>query len=96
VGVTIGELRQLRIDSTEREGAIITPVLRGVGEHYRRLRPNQPAPPEPELLAGIDSAMTGLAQVDSADARRRGLLALTSLRRNLFPGAAPYMQEPAA
>jgi len=96
VGVSIGELRQLRIDAPVPEGVMITPVLRGVGEHYWRLRPNEPCPPEPLLLAGIDSAMTGLAHSERPDLRRRGILALTSLRRNLFPSAAPYLQDATA
>ena len=93
VGVTVGELRQLRIDGSPADGATITPVLRGVAAHYRALLPHRPAPPEPDLLAGIDQALTRLAQSEAADLRRRGVLALTSLRRNLFPAAAPYAQE---
>lgn len=90
VGVNVGELRQLRLEGAADDQAIITPVLRGVARHYRALRPDRPAPPEPALLGGIDHAMAGLARSGSADTRRRGVLALTSLRRNLFPRATPY------
>ncbi len=89
VGVAVGELKQLRMDGSIDEAGMITPVLRGVGAHYRALRPDRPAPPEPDLLEGIDAAMTGLAT--STPARHRtAVLALTSLRRNLFPHARPY------
>jgi uncharacterized membrane protein YccC len=89
VGVAIAELRQLRLDGTIDEAAMITPVLRGVGTHYRALRPDEPAPPEPELLAGIDVAMAGFSS-STPDRQRTGVLALTSLRRNLFPQAPAY------
>ncbi|MDO6413544.1 FUSC family protein [Sphingomonas sp. BIUV-7] len=90
VGVSVGELRQLRLDGTAEAGATITPVLRGVGAHYRALRPEQPCPPEPHLLAGIDTALSGLSSSETPDTRRTGVLALTSLRRNLFPQAPAY------
>ena len=89
IGVSVDELRQLRLDATPDEAATIAPVLRGVGAHYRALRPAEPAPPEPLLLAGIDAALTRFA-ADSSERRRSGVLALTSLRRNLFPTAPAY------
>ncbi|WP_010186654.1 FUSC family protein [Sphingomonas sp. PAMC 26605] len=90
VGFAIGELRQLRIDGTSYDAARITPVLKGVGAHYRALRPDRPAPPAPVLLADLDSAIDAMA-ADAEPARARaGVLALTSLRRNLFPTAPAY------
>ncbi len=95
IGVNIGELRQLRLDGAAETGATITPVLRGVAQHYRALRPDRPNPPEPVLLGEIDHALAGLSRDDDADTRRRGVLALTSLRRNLFPTAPAYPAAPA-
>ncbi|MEG3084997.1 FUSC family protein [Sphingomonas sp. PB2P12] len=89
VGVAVGELRQLRLDGTPDEAGMITPVLRGIGAHYRALRPDRPAPPEPDLLVGIDTAMAGFA-TSTPDRHRTSVLALTSLRRNLFPQAPAY------
>lgn len=89
IGVALGELRALRLNGNDDEGAIITPVLYGVGAHYEALRPNKPVPPEPKLLARIDAAMAGFAS-STADRHRAGLLALTALRRNLFPIAPAY------
>jgi uncharacterized membrane protein YccC len=90
VGVAIGELRQLRIDGSPEDDAAITPVLQGVGDHYRTLRIDQPCPPEPQLLARLDAALGGLALGEAVERRRAGVLALTSLRRNLFPAASGY------
>lgn len=90
VGVAIGELRQLRIDGTPDDAARITPVLQGVGAHYRALRPDRPAPPEPVLLADLDSAIDSMAGEAEPARARAGVLALTSLRRNLFPAAPAY------
>lgn len=90
VGVAIGELRQLRIDGTPDDAARITPVLQGVGAHYRALRPDRPAPPEPVLLADLDSAIDSMAGETEPARARAGVLALTSLRRNLFPAAPAY------
>ncbi len=90
VGVAIGELRQLRIDGTPDDAARITPVLQGVGAHYRALRPDRPAPPERVLLADLDSAIDSMAGEAEPARARAGVLALTSLRRNLFPAAPAY------
>ena len=90
VGVSVGELRQLRLDGDTGDAALITPVLDGVGTHYRALRIDRPTPPEPVLLADVDRAMAGLSASGTMVHRRAGVLALTSLRRNLFPAAAAY------
>jgi len=89
-GIIIGELRQLRFDLPQREGAAVTPVLRALSRHYARMTPDLPAVPEPSMLPRIDRAITRLSANPSASARRSGVLALVSLRRTLFPDAPPY------
>jgi hypothetical protein len=97
VGVAVGELRQLRIDAGTTDAAHVSPVLRGIGDHYAARDPDRSLPPQPALLVGIDRAMASFARGTSRETRRRGVLALTSLRRNLFPGAAAFAaQETAA
>ena len=91
-GVAIGELRQLRIDLPPDRGAPLTHVLHGVGRHYRALDPDAPAPAEPALLNEIDAAIDDLAVHPARDVRRAAVLALVSLRRNLFADAAPYQR----
>ena len=87
VGVAVGELRQLRIDAGTADAAHVSPVLRGIGDHYAARDPDRSLPPQPALLVGIDRAMASFAIGTSPETRRRGVLALTSLRRNLFPAA---------
>jgi uncharacterized membrane protein YccC len=89
-GVAIGELRQLRHDLPASEGAPLTRVLGGVADHYRRLDPDAPAPADPALLTDIDAAITVLSGHAQPAVRREGLLALVSLRRNLFAGSSGY------
>lgn len=89
-GVAIGELRQLRLDLPREETAPLGDVLNGVSRHYRRLNPDAPAPADPGLLHAIDAAIDDLAASVRAAIRREAVLALVSLRRNLFPQAPGY------
>ncbi|HKT75166.1 MAG TPA: FUSC family protein [Sphingobium sp.] len=89
-GVAIGELRQLRLTLPSGQDAPLARVLEDVARHYRRLDPDSPAPAEPALLGDIDRAIGALAANDSAAVRREGMLALVSLRRNLFPDSPAY------
>jgi uncharacterized membrane protein YccC len=88
-GVAIGELRQLRRDLPPGDEPL-TPVLSDVGDYYRQLDPAAPQPAGPALLAHIDQAIDVLVRHPAAEVRRAGTLGLVSLRRNLFPVAAPW------
>jgi uncharacterized membrane protein YccC len=92
IGLTVGELRALRLTAPPAEEALITPVLRGVAAHYRALRYDAPTPAPTALLSCIDTALRAFAATPVPDRRRSGVLALTSLRRNLCPGA-PFQLE---
>jgi uncharacterized membrane protein YccC len=89
-GVAIGELRQLRVDLPKSETASLGRVLGGVSSHYHRLDPDAPAPAEMALLADIDSAIGDLADHPTPAVRRDAVLALISLRRNLFAESIGY------
>ncbi|WP_176592358.1 FUSC family protein [Sphingobium sp. EM0848] len=93
-GVAIGELRQLRLDLPVNEAGPLTDVLKGVSAHYRTLDPDAPKSAEPDLLADIDGAIGDLSHNPSADVRRDAILALVSLRRNLFPESEGYRTPP--
>jgi uncharacterized membrane protein YccC len=94
-GVAIGELRQLRLDLAPQQGAPLTSVLAGVGDYYRRLNPDAPQPAQPALLKEIDGAIAEMSENPAPTVRREATLALVSLRRNLFPDAAPYLRAAA-
>lgn len=89
-GVAVGELRQLRIDLPADEAAPLTDVLTRVSAYYRGLDPDAPAGPQGELLHDIDEAIRDLSRHGSVAVRRQAILALVSLRRNLFPQSAGY------
>lgn len=93
-GMVIGELRQLRIDLPAEEGRSITPVLQNVSAYYAAMDPERAAAPAPAMLERIDHAIAQLVLNASLGARRTAVLALVSLRRNLFPDAAPYQGAP--
>jgi uncharacterized membrane protein YccC len=90
IGLIVGELRNLRLRVGPDEAAVITPVLAAVAEHYRALRFDALCPPREGLLDCIDRAMRRLAATPFAGDRRMAVLALTSLRRNLFPKAPAF------
>ncbi len=95
-GVAIGELRQLRLDLPRAEAAPLTQVLGGVGDHYRAMDPDAPAPADPALLSAIDAAIDDLGAHARPAVRRESVLALVSLRRNLFPDAPSHHRRAAA
>lgn len=88
IGLAAGELRALRRDATATEEACVTPVLDGVAGHYRRRLIDPHAAAGDDFLGCIDRALDQLAHDPDAARRRAAVLALTSLRRNLFPQAA--------
>lgn len=94
IGFVAGELDAMRRGATGEERALIAATLGGVADHFRRLRPDGYAAPDPAILAGIDRAVGVLARDATPARRREGLILLTSLRRNIFP-AAPAYRAPA-
>ncbi len=93
IGFVAGELDELGRTSSARERGLIKTALNGIGRHFSTLDPIRPAPPAPELLADIDSIVTAFAAEGTPVRRRRGLMLLTSLRRNLFPDAPGYSAQ---
>jgi len=69
-----------RKSSFERRAAIQS-LIREIARHYAALESSPQLPPPPELRARIDEGLAAAALADD----RAATLALTSLRRNLFP-----------
>ena len=90
IGFVAGELGAMRPRVTGEERALIASTLNGVADHYRWLRPAHTTEPSESILADIDRAVTVFAGDPEPERRREGLILLTSLRRNLFPGAPAY------
>lgn len=94
-GVSVGELRRLRLDLPPGEGAPLGNVLGGISRYYRQLDPDAPAPADPALLHDIDMALGDLSAHGGARVRREAVLALVSLRRALFPDVDGYRRASA-
>jgi uncharacterized membrane protein YccC len=90
VGFVSGELEGLREKLAAPAGAPLAVLLAGVARHFGALRPGRTAPADHELLRLIDGGVDAVGREPSGEVRRRALVALTSLRRNLFPDAAGY------
>jgi uncharacterized membrane protein YccC len=93
IGYVAGELGTLGRTSTAAERSLIESALQGIGRHFSALDPVQPAAPAPELLMDIDRTVAAFALAGAPERRRQGLILLTSLRRNLFPGAPGYSAQ---
>jgi uncharacterized membrane protein YccC len=89
-GVAIGELRALRRDAAIAPRAALADVLGRIGAFYRRLVPHRTPPSDPALLHAIDEALRQSVASGAPDVRRRGVLALITLRRTMFADAAPF------
>jgi uncharacterized membrane protein YccC len=93
IGLVAGELRTMRVQGSAEEREIINPVLEGLAAYYRALRVPVRAPAPAELLERIDRALDAFRDRTAAEHRRGAILALTSLRRNLFPVAPPWISD---
>jgi len=91
-GLAVAELRTLRLAGGT---PLVTPVLKAVGRFYGSLDVRAPEAPPAALLLCIDRAMHDTACDADPERRRAGIVALVSLRRNLFPDApALEMAQP--
>lgn len=86
-GVAIAELRELRLGLPAARSAPLTSVLADVSDYYRRMNPDHRNPADVSLLRDIDRALGLFTRDENHDVRRKAVLALVSLRRNLFPEA---------
>jgi uncharacterized membrane protein YccC len=90
VGLNILDLEAVAARPNGAREAVFDQTLDALAATYEQRRVDGEAPPNPALLTSIDAAITELAARPPAEAATRGFAALTGLRRNLFPAAAPY------
>jgi uncharacterized membrane protein YccC len=93
LGVNVAELRDLARDSDARVSTSIAQVLREITRLFGAKTREQPVAADAQLLRSIDKAVDQLFRLEAPEARMRGLVAATGLRRGLFPDAPPYQPE---
>lgn len=103
VGMNLVAIQAARPALPRGGQARIDAVLDGVGDHFSALAIGRGAPPSPDLLARLDTALRDVADAASRSAAPRslaprspwGVAGLVGLRRNLFPDApAPDLSLP--
>lgn len=90
IGIVTGELGTLAPAATPAERQALEAMLAGIDRHFSALVPFQPTAPGDGLLRDIDGTVDAFADDPDPARRRAGLMALTSLRRSLYPHAAAY------
>lgn len=88
VGLNMTLLQEVRRQLGRGEAAI-NPLMELLAHHFA-LRPDTDAQGEARLLEAIDNALRALCEGVQDAAQREALAALTGMRRDLFPQAAPY------
>lgn len=95
-GLSLAALAELRPHLPAKAGKEASLVLDGAKHYYHHLAAMQDSAPPATLLKHIDDAMqSGMESADRA-VRRAATLALMSVRRNIFPLAAPTWPDSAA
>jgi uncharacterized membrane protein YccC len=88
-GIALAQLSMLRPSLPAKGRLEASSILECATHHYRHLAGKPEKPPAAPLLEQIDSAIqAGIGGADTAT-QRAVTLALVSLRRNIFPAAAP-------
>jgi len=91
VGLNLLDLESAARGAGEGRDPLFDPTLDAVAAAFERRDRDGSAKPDPGLLHVIDDAITRLAEASRGeDPATRSFAALTGLRRNLFPAAAPY------
>ena len=75
-------------------GIRIRPLMTLLSEHFRNLEENG-RQVTTQLLASIDATLRRICLSGAAADLQRAAICLTSLRRDLFPAAPPFFQQPA-
>ena len=77
-----------------RGAAALAPVMSQLARRYAQL-PDIDQDADERLLAALDNALRAISAGTRDDAQEAALAALTSVRRDLFPAAPPYLAHTA-
>jgi uncharacterized membrane protein YccC len=95
-GLSLAELAAIRASLPQEAQAEAVAIIDGAARYYRDLARGLDEPPPAMLLDHIDRALqTGLESSDPVG-QRAAVISLVSVRRNLFPSAAPMPQRASA
>lgn len=88
LGLNMAHLRAVE-PQLRRDGIAVRPLVRQVAAHFRE-RPAGPLSAEPGLLERIDGLLRQVCAADRNPRQQEAVASLVSIRRDLFPRAAPY------
>jgi len=88
IGLNMTLLQQVRPQLGRGEAAL-SPLMSQLSRHFARL-PARDEDGEGHLLDALDNALRSICEGTHDAAQREALAALTGMRRDLFPWAAPY------
>jgi uncharacterized membrane protein YccC len=96
IGLNMTLLKEWRGRAGHGDAAVaplLAPLLKQLGKRFARL-PEVDAGSDARLLASLDATLrAACADTGSASLRRDALAALTGMRRDLFPHAAPWSHQ---
>jgi uncharacterized membrane protein YccC len=93
VGMNLVAVQAARPDLGLEGQAAVDDALDGVGDHFAALASGRGGAPGEALLHRLDRAMSRLIDT-AAGSAVQGVSGLVGLRRNLFPDAPAFVQEP--
>lgn len=88
IGLSVLDLRQLETASDPSLRRALAILFAHLNRHFQALSRGRRIEPSSVLLRRLDTTIRAAVRSEAGPARTTGLLALTGLRRNLFPQAA--------
>lgn len=92
IGLNVAHLQSARVAAPPEVAGQLNEVLSEVAALFtRRAASLIPVRPPASLLAAVDTALSALGVMEPGELRWQAQVALTGMRRNLFPRAHPYV-----
>jgi uncharacterized membrane protein YccC len=93
IGLNVIDLQRARGVIGAVADRSVARLLTAVADHFRRRAVGRLTALQPGVLNEIDRALRDVARAAPSPERRDCLWSLAGLRRNLFPGASPYVSD---